>query len=83
MDNKKHEIELLLHMVFGTLIFGALAAAAMALDLAAQWATTTGISSFTSSALSGAAHILLVVDLVLFAAYIAKTSWLLMKEMYK
>lgn len=83
MDNKKHEIELLLHMVFGTLIFAALAAAAMALDLAAQWATTTGISSFTSSALSGAAHILFVVDLVLFAAYIARQSWLLMKEMYK
>ena len=83
MENKKHEKELLLHMLFGTMIFLVLAMAAVGLDLAAQWATSIGVSKFTAAALSGSAHILLAVDLTLFAAYIAKTSWLLVKEMFK
>ncbi|MBS3912700.1 MAG: hypothetical protein KGZ70_12915 [Hydrogenophaga sp.] len=83
MENKKHEMELLVHMFFGTLIFSVLAMPAVGLDLAAQWATSIGVSKFTAAALSGSSDILLAMDLTLFAAYISKTSWLFVKEMFK
>jgi hypothetical protein len=79
--NKQHEKELLLHMLFGTIIFLVLATAAVGLDLVAQWAVGIGVSQFTHQALSWTAHAFLVVDLLLFASYTAKTSWLLIKEL--
>lgn len=42
MENKKHEKELLLHMLFGTMIFFVLAMADVGPDLAVQWATSIG-----------------------------------------
>lgn len=82
MENK-HEKELLLHIAFGTGIFLAVAAAGIGLDLLAVWVAKLGVSMFTSSVLSWTAHIIMGIDLVLFAAYTAKTSIQLLKELYK
>lgn len=68
-------------MLFGTIIFLVLATAAVGLDLVAQWAVGIGVSQFTHQELSWTAHAFLVVDLLLFASYTAKTSWLLIKEL--
>jgi len=79
----KHEKELLLHIAFGTGIFLALASAAIGLDLLAVKVAQLGVSTFTSSVLSWTAHIIMGVDLVLFAAYTVKVSIKLLKELYK
>lgn len=75
--------EQLLHMLFGTVIFVVLAFIAVALDLAAAGVSKLGVSSFTHKSLENAAHGMLVVDFVLFATYLAKSSIQLVKEIMK
>jgi hypothetical protein len=75
--------EQLIHMVLGTFVFIVLGGIAVALDLAAAGVKMLGVSSFTSGAIELTAHIMLVMDLVLFFLYIARTSWALSKEIFK
>lgn len=75
--------EQLLHMLFGTFIFGVLAFIAVVLDLAANSLQSFGVSSFTRQAIEYAAHGMLVLDLVLFALYLVRSSAKLVKEMFK
>lgn len=75
--------EQLLHMVFGTVLFIALGALAVCLDLAAEGVRTLGVSNFTHQAIVITAHGMLVLDLVLFAVYLYRTSVSLVKEMFK
>ena len=75
--------EQLLHILFGTLLFVALAAIAVLLDLASVFVTGLGVSEFTQKALEYTAHIMLAVDLALFLVYLAASSWQLVKEMTK
>lgn len=75
--------EQLLHILFGTVLFVALAGIAVLLDLASIYVATLGVSSFTQKALEYTAHGMLVVDLVLFLVYLAASSWALIKEMTK
>ena len=42
-----------------------------------------GVSVFTHQAVELAAHAMLALDLVLFALYLAKSSWLLLKETFQ
>lgn len=75
--------EQLLHILFGTLLFLALAAIAVLLDLASIYVATLGVSEFTRKALEYTAHVMLAVDLGLFLVYLADSSWKLVKEMTK
>lgn len=75
--------EQLLHMLFGTVIFMVLGSIAVALDLAATGVKTLGVSQFTHKAIESAAHGMMVVDLVLFALYLVRSSVSLVKEMFK
>jgi len=81
----KHEVvkEQLLHILFGTLLFVALAGISVSLDLASIFVASLGVSDFTQKTLEYTAHIMLVVDLVLFLVYLASSSWQLVKEMTK
>jgi hypothetical protein len=75
--------EQLLHMLFGTVIFLVLGAIAVALDLASAAILQLGVSEFTSQAIAWTAHGMLMLDLVLFAMYLARSSWALSKEMFR
>lgn len=75
--------EQLLHILFGTLLFVALAAIAVMLDLASIYVAGLGVSIFTQKALEYTAHVMLIVDLVLFLVYLAASSWALIKEITK
>lgn len=75
--------EQLWHILFGTLLFVAMAAIAVLLDLASIYVAGLGVSTFTEKALEYTAHGMLVVDLVLFLVYLAVSSWQLIKEMTK
>jgi len=75
--------EQLLHMVIGTAIFVVLGAIAVGLDLAASWIEKLGVSQFTHVAIVVTAHGLLIIDLLLFVSYIAKSSLALVKEIFK
>ena len=75
--------EQLLHMLFGTVIFVVIGAIAVGLDLAAAGVKSLGVSDFTSTAIEMTAHGMLVLDLVLFLMYLARSSWALCKEMFK
>jgi hypothetical protein len=75
--------EQLFHILFGTLLFLALAAIAVLLDLASIYVATLGVSEFTRKALEYTAHVMLAVDLGLFLVYLADSSWKLVKEMTK
>ncbi len=75
--------EQLLHMLFGTAIFIVLGGIAVALDLAAAGVTKLGVSEFTHKAIELAAHGMMVLDLVLFVVYLARSSYILVKEMFK
>ncbi len=75
--------EQLLHMLFGTLIFVVLGGIAVALDLAASAVERLGVSPFTHAAVELTAHTMLTLDLVLFGLYLAKSSWLVVKETLK
>lgn len=75
--------EQLLHMLFGTVIFVVIGAIAVGLDLAASAIKSLGVSAFTSTAIEFTAHGMLIVDLVLFVLYLARSSWALCKEMFK
>lgn len=70
-------------MLFGTIIFTVLGGIAVSLDLAAAAVKLLGVSNFTSSAIEFTAHGMLVLDLLLFVLYLARTSWTLCKEMFK
>ncbi len=75
--------EQLLHMLFGSCIFVVLGGIAVALDLGAAAVAHLGVSKFTHTAVELTAHAMLALDLVLFALYLAKSSWLLVKETFK
>lgn len=75
--------EQVLHMLFGTMIFILLGALAVGLDLASQWVRTLGVTPFTYNAISYFAHGLLCLDLVLFVAYVVRTSCDLIREIFK
>ena len=75
--------EQLLHMLFGSAIFVVLGSIAVAPDLAAAAVEHMGVSVFTHRAVELAAHAMLAVDLVLFGLYLAKSSWLLLKETFQ
>jgi len=75
--------EQLLHLLFGTLVFVALGSVAVGLDLAAKAIRDLGVSEFTHVAIEYTAHGMLVLDLLLFASYLAKSSYLLVKEMFQ
>lgn len=75
--------EQLLHMLFGTLIFVVLGGIAVALDLTAYAVERLGVSPFTHAAVELTAHAMLALDLILFALYLAKSSWLVVKEALK
>jgi hypothetical protein len=81
LDHNKLIREQLLHIVFGSLIFVAIAIAAVALDLLAGYVPSLGVSPFTTHALEFTAHAILVLDLVLFFIYLAVTSVELIKGM--
>lgn len=70
-------------MLFGTMIFIVLGAIAVGLDLAAAGVLKLGVSAFTHRAIEIAAHSMMVVDLVLFALYLVRSSTTLVKEMFK
>ncbi len=75
--------EQLLHMLCGSAIFVVLGSIAVALDLAASAVEHMGVSAFTHRAVAFTAHTMLAVDLVLFGLYLAKSSWLLVKETFQ
>lgn len=75
--------EQILHMLFGTMIFIVLGALAVGLDLASQWIITLGVTSFTYNSISYVAHGLLALDIALFLGYLFKSSWDLLKEIFK
>lgn len=75
--------EQLLHMLFGTIIFVVIGGLAVGLDLAAAAVRVMGVSAFTSGAIELMAHGMLVLDLLLFVLYLARSSWALGKEMFK
>ena len=56
---------------------------AVGLDLAAAAVRVMGVSAFTSGAIELMAHGMLVLDLLLFVLYLARSSWALGKEMFK
>ncbi|MBV7542157.1 hypothetical protein KW835_13750 [Acidovorax sp. sic0104] len=70
-------------MVFGTVIFIVLGALAVGLDLTSQWVQTLGVTPFTYNAISSVAHGLMVLDILLFLGYLLKSSWDLLKEIFK
>jgi hypothetical protein len=73
IERHKLEKELLLHVLFGTLIFTCIASAAVLLDLASIWVAGLGVSTFTAKALSYTSHALMVVDLGLFGVYLYRS----------
>jgi hypothetical protein len=75
--------EQILHMLFGTVIFIVLGALAVGLDLASQWVITLGVTSFTYNSIGYVAHGLLTLDIALFLGYLFKSSWDLLKEIFK
>lgn len=76
--------EQLLHMLLGTVIFVVLGSIAVALDVAADAVMTIpGVSQFTHYAIETTSHVMLVVDLLLFATYLYKTSVNLVKEIIR
>lgn len=83
MNHKQIAKEQFLHLFFGVMFFMVIGIAAVSLDLLATWVKTLNISSFTSSALEFTAHVMLVMDLVLFSTYLIVASINLIKEMTK
>ena len=71
----------LLHMLSCSLLFVALGAIAVGLDAGAEMVgKLEGVSAFTAQAINITAHVLLVLDLALFATYLARSSVALFKE---
>ncbi|EKD96815.1 MAG: hypothetical protein ACD_23C01244G0005 [uncultured bacterium] len=83
MANDQMVKEQLLHMLFGTVIFIFLGGIAVALDLAAAGVAKLGVSFFTYKAIEYFAHGMMLLDLVLFAVYLFRSSTNLVKEMLK
>lgn len=83
MNNNQIVKEQLVHLLFGTLIFIALASVAVGLDLAAAYVAQLGVSEFTHDALEYTAHGMLALDLVLFLIYLLTSSFRLVMEMFK
>lgn len=75
--------EQLLHLVTGTVIFLTLGAFAVGLDLAATSILKLGVSEFTHKCIELTAHVMLVLDLLLFVLYLVRSSIILVKEMFK
>ena len=75
--------EPLWHLLVGTVMFVILASIAVALDLASVYVAGLGVSNFTHKTLEYTAHLMLVVDVVLFLVYLASSSWQLLKEIIK
>jgi len=71
--------EPLWHLLVGTVMFVILASIAVALDLASVYVAGLGVSNFTHKTLEYTAHLMLVVDVVLFLVYLGQ----LLKEIIK
>ncbi len=75
--------EQLQHMVLGTLLFVCMASIASGLDPTGEAIVKLdGVSNFTYQAIEITAHILLSLDLLLFALYLYKSSLALIKEIF-
>lgn len=84
MNNHNQIIkEQLWHILTGTMVFILLALVAVALDLASVYVAGLGVSTFTHKTLEYTAHLMLIVDVVLFLVYLASSSWQLLKEITK
>ncbi|SDH09263.1 MULTISPECIES: hypothetical protein [unclassified Duganella] len=65
MDDKRINWELIMHFGFSVLYILVVAAGAAVVELAARGMRWLGVSDFTYYLLSGAAHLMLVMDVVL------------------
>ena len=70
-------------MLFGTLVFVVLVSIAVGLDLGANFIQKLGISEFTHKAVEHAAYGMLLLDLVLFAVYLLRSSINSAKETFR
>lgn len=71
----------LLHVAYATCIAVVIAVTAVLLDLGAQWVKQLGVSAQTHSALELLAHGLLYCDLGLFAIYLVRTGYDLVRTL--
>lgn len=81
---EKHLVlEQLLHILFGTLIFAVIGLVGAGLDVIASRLPSWGVSGFTHNVLTWVAHILMILDVVLFLIYLIRSGWALLKEMFR
>ena len=81
MDHNRIIKEQILHVIFGAVFFAIIGVFAVALDLASGFIKGMSVTPFTSQALESSAHVILVLDLVLFFAYLVMASIDLVKAM--
>lgn len=84
MENHNDAVkEQLLHMLGGAICFIALGVLAVFLDLLSTYVKVLGVSTFTYTAIEWTAHVMLVLDLILFGTYLLRSSLDLFKEILK
>ena len=83
MNIKKISMEQLIHLLFGVLFFLIIATTAVGLDLLSSFVDRIGVSRFTARALELTAHVMLILDLVLFLVYLVIAARDLIKGMMK
>lgn len=83
MDHIKIVKKQLLQLAFGAVFFIVIFVFPVGLDLASGFTKSLGVTPFTSSSLELSAHVLMVIDLVLFFVYLVVSSIELVKGMVK
>jgi hypothetical protein len=62
------------HVLFGSLAFIAIAVVAVVLDLFSSFCETLPITAFTSTIIAWVSHAMLLIDAVLFLAFLVSTG---------
>ena len=73
--------ELLVHIITGTMVFVAIALAAVGLNFLVRWLSEGGVSQFIIWGLEFAEYFLFVVDLILFTVFVARTAIRTLKKL--
>jgi hypothetical protein len=73
--------QFLVETIVGILIFGVIAAAALAIKLIVRWLSSRGIDSYIIFGLTAAEYALFTTDLVLFGRFLWKTALRIWKDL--
>lgn len=80
MASLKLVFHFLTHMVFGTVLFTAIAGIALGLHLFVAWLASFGLPVYLITVLQAIEYLVFAIDIILYVWFVFREAWKLVKE---